>query len=92
MLGGKKLYRMLKPDLKKMGMKLRRDNFFNILRKQGLLIYKKKRFTKTTNSFHGFRIYDNFVLVLRKMEFSKFDLGRFSYSISDFNSVFSCLL
>ncbi len=61
MLGGKKLYRMLKPDLKKMGMKLGRDNFFNILRKQGLLIYKKKRFTKTTNSFHGFRIYDNLI-------------------------------
>lgn len=61
MLGGKKLYRILKPDIKKLGMKLGRDNFFNILRKQGLLIYKKKRYTKTTNSLHRFRIYDNLI-------------------------------
>lgn len=36
--------------------------------------------------------YDESVLVRRKMEFSNFDLGRFSYCFSDFNSVFSCLL
>jgi len=61
MLGGKKLYMLLTPDFERMNIKLGRDNFFRILSKNGLLIQRKKRYTKTTNSSHRFRIYDNLI-------------------------------
>lgn len=61
MLGGKKLYRLLAPDFARMKIDLGRDKFFRILSKNGLLIHRKKRYTKTTNSSHRFRIYDNMI-------------------------------
>lgn len=61
MLGGKKLYKIIEPELKKLGIEIGRDKFFEVLRRNGQLIRRKKRFTKTTNSSHRFRIYDNLV-------------------------------
>ena len=60
-VGGCKLYRMLKPDLQNMGIKIGRDRFYDILRAEGLLLQRKKRYHKTTNSKHMFRIYDNLI-------------------------------
>lgn len=60
-LGGKKLYRKLEPDLQRMKIKLGRDKFFSILRRNGFLIHRKKRFAKTTNSFHRFKVYKNLI-------------------------------
>lgn len=61
MLGGKKLYKLLLGDLKRLDMKLGRDKFFDLLRDNGLLIKRKRRYAKTTNSSHRFRIYKNLV-------------------------------
>ncbi len=61
MLGGKKLYKKLDPEFEKMGIKLGRDKLFEVLRRNGLLIHRKKRYTRTTNSSHRFRIYDNLI-------------------------------
>lgn len=44
-----------------MKIKLGRDKFFSILRRNGLLIHRKKRFAKTTNSFHRFKVYKNLI-------------------------------
>lgn len=60
-LGGKKLYRLLLADLKRMEIKLGRDKFFKLLGKSGLLIHRKKRYAKTTNSSHRFKIYKNLI-------------------------------
>lgn len=60
-LGGKKLYRLLASDFKRMKIKLGRDKFFKLLGRYGLLIHRKKRYSKTTNSSHRFRIYDNLI-------------------------------
>ena len=64
-VGGCKLYRMIKPDLQNMGIKLGRDRFYDILRVAGLLLKRKKRYYKTTNSNHRFRIYGNLIEALR---------------------------
>jgi transposase InsO family protein len=61
MIGGKKLYKQLLPDFKKMKIELGRDKFFGILRRNKLLINRRKRYAKTTYSSHRFRVYDNLI-------------------------------
>ncbi len=58
-LGGKKLYYLLTPDFKEQEIKCGRDKLFGILREAGLLVKKRKNFTRTTNSMHRFRKYPN---------------------------------
>ncbi len=61
MIGGRKLHWMIKGDLEMMGIKLGRDAVFDILRRKELLIKPKKRYVKTTNSFHHFKKYNNLI-------------------------------
>lgn len=58
-LGGKKLYKLIRPDLGQLERRIGRDKFFDILRGKGLLVARKKQFQKTTNSFHRFRKHRN---------------------------------
>lgn len=60
-IGGRKLYNMLKDDFDKLPLKLGRDKFFTILRKNGLLVEPLKQYKRTTNSKHWFRIYSNLI-------------------------------
>lgn len=61
MLGGKKLYKKLGGLLHCAEIRMGRDKFFKLLRENKLLIQRKKRYVKTTNSSHRFRIYDNLI-------------------------------
>jgi transposase InsO family protein len=38
---------------------LGRDKFFDLMRDEGLLINRKRKYAKTTNSAHGFKTYNN---------------------------------
>jgi transposase InsO family protein len=38
---------------------LGRDKFFDLMRDEGLLIKRKRKYAKTTNSAHGFKTYNN---------------------------------
>lgn len=58
-VGGKKLYKLIKPDLDSLGIKLGRDCFFDYLREHGLLVKPKKNYVRTTNSNHWMRKYPN---------------------------------
>lgn len=53
-LGTRKLYYMLKDDIA-----IGRDKLFSLLRTEGLLISKKRRYTVTTNSRHWMKKYPN---------------------------------
>lgn len=64
-IGTRKLYYLLKDDFKKEGIKIGRDALFAVLRESGLLIIKKRRYTKTTNSKHWMRRYPNLVKQLQ---------------------------
>lgn len=55
-LGTRKLYHLLRDEL---GMG--RDKLFALLRSEGLLICKKRRYTVTTNSKHWMRKYPNLI-------------------------------
>ncbi len=61
MIGGKKLYHLLKPEFEKLDFSLGRDRLFDILRSKDLLIKRKKKHTITTDSNHGFRWYPNII-------------------------------
>lgn len=58
-IGGKKLYKLLKVDLAKLQGSIGRDKFFDILRKHGLLVKRRKKYVTTTDSWHRFHKYKN---------------------------------
>jgi putative transposase len=60
-LGGRKLYHLLCDDFKKLGYKLGRDGLFEVLKEHDLLIKRRKNYTKTTNSFHRYHVYENLI-------------------------------
>ena len=59
--GGRKLFIMLKPFFEEYHITLGRDQFFDLLRRNKLLVRKTKRSVHTTNSKHHFRRYPNLV-------------------------------
>lgn len=61
MIGVRKLHAMLSDPLAKINGGIGRDMLFSILRKHGMLIRYRRRFTRTTNSVHRFRIYRNMI-------------------------------
>ncbi len=60
-MGGRKLYHLLKDDLNKTGQDIGRDKFFNILRSNELLVKPLRKYVRTTNSHHRFRVYKNLI-------------------------------
>lgn len=60
-VGTRKMYEDLKPELAKQGFKIGRDKVHKILKDEGLLIKKTKKYVTTTNSHHRFRKYRNLV-------------------------------
>lgn len=57
--GGKKLYKAIKPELRRNSLKVGRDKLFEILKKEDMLVKPKKSYHKTTNSKHWFYKYKN---------------------------------
>jgi transposase InsO family protein len=67
-IGVRKLYHKIKPGLLEMGYKFGRDQLFNLLRRENLLIRKRRKYVKTTNSRHRFLKYGN---LLKELEISR---------------------
>lgn len=59
--GGKKLYHLLKDELKLFGIKLGRDKFLKVLKKNGLLKVRKKFKMPKTDSNHPFKMHKNLI-------------------------------
>ncbi len=59
MLGGRKLHFMLQEELSELGIKMGRDGLFRFLREEHLLVKRKRKYMKTTNSRHWMRKYPN---------------------------------
>ncbi len=78
-IGGKKLYRLLSADFKKMKIELGRDKFFGILRRNNLLVSRKRRYAKTTYSSHRFWIYDNLIREIEPMKINEIYVSDITY-------------
>ena len=58
-LGGKKLHRLLKPELEQAGVRIGRDRFFEVLGERGLLLEPLPKAPRTTNSRHSLPVFRN---------------------------------
>jgi transposase InsO family protein len=58
-MGARKLRVLLEPNLREMGIQIGRDRLFALLRQRGLLVKRRRRWTKTTDSRHAFRLWPN---------------------------------
>lgn len=69
-IGTRKLYYLLKEDFLRDGIVIGRDRLFDILRDEGLLVVRKKKHSRTTDSSHWMRKYPNLIkgLKLRRPE------------------------
>lgn len=68
-LGGRKLFFALSGQLSG-EQKIGRDKFFALLGKHGLLLRRRRRYVRTTDSDHPFRVYKN---LLKERELSRFN-------------------
>jgi putative transposase len=60
-IGIHKLYQMLKGVFQNQGIKVGRDNLYQILRENRMLVKHKKRYVKTTDSKHWMKKYPNLI-------------------------------
>jgi transposase InsO family protein len=60
-IGGLKLHKILKEELLAHKVRIGRDRFFDLLRMEGLLIKRKKKYACTTNSDHPYRKYPDLI-------------------------------
>lgn len=60
-MGGRKLHYLLRTEFVSAGISVGRDRFFGFLDSHGLLIEKKARYPRTTDSRHRFEVYANLV-------------------------------
>ena len=58
-LGTRKLYYLLKPQFKRIGLKVDRDGLNTYLKSEHMLVKPRKSYTKTTDSSHWFRKHPN---------------------------------
>ena len=63
--GVRKLHHVLADDFHAAQLKIGRDLLFDILRQHNMLVYRKRSFTKTTNSYHHFHTYNNLIKELQ---------------------------
>lgn len=59
--GARKLQMMVNEELMMSGIRVGRDRLFGLLREEGLLVRKRKKWVRTTQSGHGFRVYKNLI-------------------------------
>jgi hypothetical protein len=60
-LGTRKLLFMLSEEFERHGIKMGRDKLFELLRFHGLLVRRRKRTVKTTDSHHWLKKYPNLI-------------------------------
>ena len=60
-LGGLKLYKLLTPRISELPAPFGRDQFYALLRREGLVLRKRKRSVRTTMSKHGLPVYPDLI-------------------------------
>jgi len=64
-MGTRKVYHLIKPDLKKANIKMGRDALFDLIAANNMQVIKRRRKHITTNSNHVFKRYPNLIKGIR---------------------------
>jgi len=91
-LGGRKLLHLLRADLVEAGVRIGRDRFFEVLREHELLIHRKVRSARTTDSRHGMRVYANLLSELELSEPHQALVSDITYLRTETGFVYLCLV
>lgn len=79
MIGVRKLHKLIKPKLQEKVISFGRDRLFDLLRDNELLIYYKRKYVKTTNSYHRFKVYKNLIKDLRIIKINQVYVSDITY-------------
>ncbi len=60
-MGVRKIYESIKDDLLANGIKIGRDSIFELMWRNQLLVRRRRRYKRTTDSAHGLKVYGNLV-------------------------------
>lgn len=91
-LGGRKVLKLIKPELVKAGVKIGRDRFFDLLRVNDALIEKKKSKPRTTNSRHSLPVCQNLIKDLTLDASNQVWVGDITYIDTDEGWMYAALI
>ena len=80
-MGAEKLLYLLSPILKEHQIKYGRDKFYSLLDEYGLLVKRRKRGPKTTNSNHLYRKYPNLIKDTKLYSCGRLWVSDITYSV-----------
>ncbi len=87
-IGGRKLFKILKPELKEEGVHIGRDVFFTVLRNNNLLVPPPKKSCRTTDSRHSMPVFSNLVKDLQITHVNQVWVSDITYIRTDDGYVF----
>ena len=76
---GRNLWKSLQTDFSNHRISIGRDKFFDLLRRNGLLIHYKKRRIKTTDSYHRYHKYPNLIKGLNPVKANEIWVSDITY-------------
>ncbi len=76
---GRNLWKALQADFLEHNISIGRDKFFDLLRRNGLLIHIKKRRVKTTDSYHRYHKYPNLIKGLKPLKANEIWVSDITY-------------
>lgn len=92
-LGARKLRVLLKGELAQAGVRIGRDRFFEVLRKHGLLLERRRSQTpRTTQSYHTLPVFRNLIKGLQISSVNEAWVGDLTYLRTDEGFMFLALL
>lgn len=78
-MGAEKLHRLITPQLLEHNIKYGRDKFYYLLREHGLLVKRRRRGPRTTNSNHFYRKYPNLIREIELMSSGRLWVSDITY-------------
>jgi putative transposase len=91
-MGAEKLLLLLEPILVEHQIKYGRDKFYNLLGEHGLLVRRRRRGPKTTNSNHFYRKYPNLIRDIQLINAGKLWVSDITYLRTEMGFVYLSLI
>lgn len=91
-MGAEKLLLLLEPVLEEHRIKYGRDKFYNLLGEHGLLVKRRRRGPKTTNSNHLYRKYPNLIREIELVKSGKLWVSDITYLRTEKGFVYLSLI